>query len=266
MKKGWNRWSTQKTKGMWALLERWNRLAWVCTPLAMEKGEWTCWGLYGMAMERSCSLWRRREFWDHSVPPNTTRSTRLSLCGCDLTTSISSTGMQGQANEKSARAHKQTTCPGNHPRSTPQKPMFRTTFVTCSRTHQGMDTDGLEQVLSPKKSHQRSQSTGCVLVRKAPTTLTQSGNSTVDFTQSGNSTTGQRQRGLPRDDRDGVAGNSLRQSVHTPFTWPGCEVELGTCHCLSYYVHLVHTRIPFFHTRVPMEGHRRRQRIYPLWW
>ena len=57
---------------------------------APRKVEWTCLGLYGMAMERSCSLWRRREFWDHSVPPNTTRSTRLSLCGCDLTTSISS--------------------------------------------------------------------------------------------------------------------------------------------------------------------------------
>ena len=24
--------------------------------------------------------------------------------------------------------------------------MFRATFVTCSRTHQGMDTDGLERV------------------------------------------------------------------------------------------------------------------------
>ena len=57
---------------------------------APRKVEWTCLGLYGMAMERSCSLWRRREFWDHSVPPNTTRSTRLSLCGCDRTTSISS--------------------------------------------------------------------------------------------------------------------------------------------------------------------------------
>ena len=85
------------------------------------------------------------------------RLVRGSLCGCDLTTSISSKGMQGQANEKSARAHKQTTCPGNHPRSTPQKPMLRATFVTCSRTSQ---TDGyrrprrtgfLPQKKSPKK-------------------------------------------------------------------------------------------------------------------
>ena len=59
--------------------------------------------------------------------------------------------------------------------------------------------------------------------------------------------------------RDGDSGNSLRQSVSAQSTWSGCEVELGTCHCLPYDVHLVHTR-------VPMESHRRRQRIYPLWW
>ena len=172
---------------------------------------WTCWGLYGLAMERSCSLWRRKEFWDHSVPPNTTRSTRLSLCGCDRTTSISSP-RTGQGQAMSARAHKQTTCPGNHPRSTPQKPMFRTSSRARGLVRGWIQTAWRMDAL-PKKSHQRSQSTGCVLVRKAPTTLTQSGNSTVDFTQSGNSTTGQRQRGLPRVDRDGVAGNSLRQSV-----------------------------------------------------
>ena len=132
-----------------------------------------------------------------------------------------------------ARAHKQTTCPGNHPRSTPQKPMFRTTFVTCSRTHQGMDTDGLEHVLSPKKSHQRSQSTGCVLVRKAPTTP----HSQATAPQA--------------KDRGGLQGRPRwgfqrppRQGVNVKSTWPGCEVELGTCHCLPYYVHLVHTSIP----------------------
>ena len=138
-----------------------------------------------------------------------------------------------------ARAHKQTTCPGNHPRSTPQKPMFRTTFVTCSRTHQGMDTDGLEQVLSPKKSHQRSQSTGCVLVRKAQTTP----HSQATAPQV------KKADGASKVDRDGVS--NTRQGVNVKSTWPGCEVELGTCHCLPYYV-LSHTR--------PMEGHRRRQR------
>ena len=45
--------------------------------------------------------------------------------------------------------------------------------------------------------------------------------------------------------RDEVAGNSLRQSVSAQSTWSGCEVELGTCHCLPYDVHLVHTRVPW---------------------
>ena len=31
------------------------------------------------------------------------------------------------------------------------QPMFRATVVTCSRTHQGMDTDGLENGGSPQK-------------------------------------------------------------------------------------------------------------------
>ena len=35
-----------------------------------------------------------------------------------------------------------------------------------------------------------------------------------------------------------------RQGVNVKSTWSGCEVELGTCHCLPYHVHLVHTRIP----------------------
>ena len=136
MKKGWNRCPTQKTK----VMER-------MTP--PRKVEWTCLGLYGMAMERSCSLWRRREFWDHSVPPNTTRSTRLSLCGCDRTTSISSL-RASYGKHKRERTNRRT-CAGNHPRSTPQKPMFRTSVVTCSRTHQGMDPDGLENGGSPQK-------------------------------------------------------------------------------------------------------------------
>ena len=123
--------------------------------------------------------------------------------------------------ETRARAHKQTTCPGNHPRSTPQKPMFRTTVVTCSRTHQGMDPDGLEQMTvrleygcSPQKSHQvlsqkshqRSQSTGCVLVRKAQT------NPHTVRQQSDISTTGQRQMGASKVVRDGVS-NDTRDRV-----------------------------------------------------
>ena len=183
MKKGWNRWSTQKTKGMW---DAPRKVEWTCLGLhAFGYGESTCWGLYGMAMERSCSLWRRREFWDHSVPPNTTRSTRLSLCGCDLTTSISSLRTSYGNKGESAQTDD---CTGIHPRSTPQKPMFRTSSRARGFIRGWIQTAWRMDAL-PKKSHQRSQSTGCVLVRKAPTTLTQSGNSTVDSTQSGNSQT-----------------------------------------------------------------------------
>ena len=56
-------------------------------------------------------------------------------------------------------------------------------------------------------------------------------------------------------DRGGLQGRPRwgfkrhpRQGVNVKSTWPGCEVELGTCHCLPYYVHLVHTRVPFSHT------------------
>ena len=225
------------------------KVEWTCLGLhAFGYGEWTCWGLYGMAMERSCSLWRRREFWDHSVPPNTTRSTRL----CVGVTHPLPFLPQGQAMEIGARAHKQRTCPGNHPRSTPQKPMFRTTVVTCSRTHRGMDTDGLENGGSPQKKSPKKPINRMCLGEEStddPHTVRQ---------QSDISTTGQRQRELSKVVRDGVAGNSLRQSVSAQSTWPGCEVELGTCHCLPYDVHLVHPRIP--------GGSSPTTERYPLWW
>ena len=112
-------------------------------------------------------------------------SSWLTLCGCDLTTSISS---PRTSHGNMTRAHKQTTCAGNHPRSTPQKPMFRTTFVTCSRTHQGMDTDGLENGCSPKKKSPKKPINRMCLGEE----------STDDSTQSGNCTTGQRQMGPPR--------------------------------------------------------------------
>ena len=49
--------------------------------------------------------------------------------------------------------------------------------------------------------------------------------------------------GASKVDRDGVS--NTRQGVNVQSTWSGCEVELGTCHCLPYYVHLVHTRVPW---------------------
>ena len=157
------------------------------------------------------------------------RLVRLSLFGCDLTTSISSPRTSHGKICESA----QTDDLPRQPSKKHSKPMFRATFVTCSRTHQGMDTDGLENWGSPKKSHQRSESTGCVLVRKALTTP----HSQATAPQAKD------RWGLQGRPRWGIQRHP-RQGVNVQSTWPGCEVELGTCHCLPYDVHLVHTSIP----------------------
>ena len=62
----------------------------------------------------------------------------------------------------------------------------------------------MKNCVSPKKSHQRSQSTGCVLVRKAPT------NSQASVPQV------KGRWGLQR---------LPRQGVNVKSTWPGCEVK-----------------------------------------
>ena len=64
MKKGWNRWSTQKTKVMWTPLERWNGLAWVCM-------EWLWKGLARCGGEGSSGT---------TVFPQTQRVRLVSLC------------------------------------------------------------------------------------------------------------------------------------------------------------------------------------------
>ena len=149
----------------------------------------------------------------------------------------------GQAMETTARAHKQTTCPGNHPRSTPQKPMFRTSVVTCSRTHQGMDPDGL-LMFSPKKSPKKPINRMCLGEESTddPHTVRQQHRRLHTVRQQHHRP---KTEGASKVVRDGDSGNSLRQSVSAQSTWSGCEVELGTCHCLPYYVHLVHTRVPW---------------------
>ena len=137
-------------------LERWNGLAWVCM-------EWLWKGL------ARCD---EGVFWNHSVPPNTTRSTRqvVSVWVCpDHFHFFPKDKPWKHGRERTNRRLAQATI-----QEVLHQPMFRATFVTCSRTHQGMDTDGLvtngvENWVSPPKSHQRSQSTGCVFVRKAPT-------------------------------------------------------------------------------------------------
>ena len=91
---------------------------------APRKVEWTCLGLHGLAMERSCSLWWRG-CSGTTVFPQTqrVRLVRLSLFGCDPTTSISSPRTsQGQAMENTVCESAQTDdCTGNHPRSTPSR-------------------------------------------------------------------------------------------------------------------------------------------------
>ena len=76
---------------------------------------------------------------------------------------------QGQAMETaSARAHKQTTAQATI-QAAPKADVSRKTRVRhMLEESSGMDTDGHELVCS-KSIHQRSQSTGCVLERKAPT-------------------------------------------------------------------------------------------------
>ena len=143
--------------------------------------------------------------------------------------------------ETRARAHKQTDLP-RQPSKKYSTEADVSHIVTCSRIHQGMDPDGLENGCSPQKSHQRSQSTGCL--GEESTDESSHSQATVRHQHHRSKT-----EGTSKVVRDGVS--NTRQGVNVKSTWPGCEVELGTCHCLPYYV-LSHTR--------PMEGHRRRQR------
>ena len=137
-------------------------------------------GLHSLAMERSCSIgWRGCS--GTTVFPQTqhVRLVRLSLFGCDLTTSISSKGIQGQAMENTVCESAQTDdCAGNHPRSTPQADVSRKRFVTCSRTRQRgwLQTTLKELGFSKKKSPKKSINRMCVCPREE---------STDDPTQSG---------------------------------------------------------------------------------
>ena len=109
MKKGWNRCPTQKTKVMERMtpLKRWNGLAWVCM-------EWLWKGLARCGGEGSSGT---------TVFPQTQRVRLVSLC-VGVTEPLPFLP-SGQAMETRARAHKQTTCPGNHPRSTPPADVSR---------------------------------------------------------------------------------------------------------------------------------------------
>ena len=76
---------------------------------------------------------------------------------------------QGQAMETaSARAHKQTTVQATIQEAPKAVVSLKTRVRHVLEESSGMDTDGHALVCS-KSIHQRSQSTGCVLFRKAPT-------------------------------------------------------------------------------------------------
>ena len=158
------------------------------------------------------------------------RLVRLSLFGCDLTTSISSPRTSHGNNCESA----QTDDLPRQPSKKHSKPMFRATFVTCSRTPQGMDTDGLEELgFSQKKSPKKPINRVCP--REESTDE-----------QSETSTTGQRQMGPPTTPE--------RLGVNVKSTWSGCEVkQVGD---LSLFAIPLPTRF----THASLYGHRRRQR------
>ena len=187
-------------------LERWNGLAWVCST----------WLWKGLARCRGGVCSGTTVF-----PRNTTRSTRQAF-SVWVTRHFHFFPRHTKDKPWKQRLRERTNRRlRRQPSKKHSKPMFRARFVTCSRTHQGMDTDGLEELGFSKKSHQRSQSTGCVLVRKAPTNP-HSQNAAQQI----------------------KANDLLRQGANVKSTWPGCEVKLGTCHCLQYHSHMFHTRIP----------------------
>ena len=143
---------------------------------APRKVEWTCLGLHTEWLWKGLARCGGADVSAVTVFPQTqrVRLVRLSLFGCDPTTSISSPGKsQGQAMENlRERTNRQLL------RQPSKKYSTSRCFAQRSSRARGLirgwiQTAWLQTVLknwvSPKKSHQRSQSTGCVPVRKAPT-------------------------------------------------------------------------------------------------
>ena len=127
-------------------LERWNGLAWVCT----------VWLWKGLARGGVCS--------GTTMFPQTqhVRLVRFSLFGCDLTTSISSKGIQGQA-MKNLRERTNRRLP----RQLSKKYSTSRCFAQRSSRARGrlkrMDTDGLEELgFSQKKSPKKPINRMCL--------------------------------------------------------------------------------------------------------
>ena len=92
----------------------------------------------------------------------------------------------------SVRAHKQTTAQATI-QEVLHKPMFRARFVTCSRTHQGMDTDGLERVTDDLEELGFSQKKDTKETNQQDVCP---GEESTDDLQSDNSTTGPSQTAM----------------------------------------------------------------------
>ena len=172
-----------------------------------------------------------------------------SLCGCDLTTSISSP-------RTSPWTHQRERTNRGLPRQ-PSKKYSTEADVSHNGRHVLEDSSGDgsrrpgEWRLSPKKSPKKPINRMCL------------GEESTDESSHSQATVRHQHH---RSKADGSFQGSPRwgfkrpprQGVNVKSTWPGCEVELGTCHCLPYYVHLVHTRIPGWSSPTTER--------YPLWW
>ena len=125
----------------------------------------------------------------------------------------------------SARAHKQTTVQATIQEAPKAVVSLKTRVRHVLEESSGMDTDGHALVCS-KSIHQRSQSTGCVLVRKAPTNRH-----------------GQKSAQQVKADCDGASNETMGKVSNVKPTWSGCEVkQVGTCHCCNT-TPTVYTRI-----------------------
>ena len=202
------------------LLERWNGLAWVCTAW-LWKGLGRCRG--GGVQEPQCSP--KHNAFDSS--------------GCLCLGVTQSLPFLPQVNPRTSHGKHRLRERTNRrllrqPSKKHSKPMFRATFLTCSRTPQGMDTDGLEELgFSQKKSPKKPINRVCP--REESTDE-----------QSETSTTGQRQMGPP--------ATPERLGVNVKSTWSGCEVkQVGD---LSLFA----IPLPTWFTHASLYGHRRRQR------
>ena len=196
------------------------------TPL--ERWKWTCLGLHER-LWKGLACCRGGVSKYHSVPPNTTRSTRqaFSVWVAEVTRHFHFFPRQTKGKPWKHRLRERTNSPlRRQPFNKHPKPMFRARheFVTCSRTHQGwiqtaMRT-GLHQINSPKKP----------INRVCPCE-----ESTDEPTQVETSTT---EQGTLRWD----CTRHPRQDGNVKSTWPGCEVKpVGDLSLLQYHSHNSHT-------------------------